>query len=192
MTLTTLTFSGHNYKGYASVSEVDTILVADIGRMTTWGSQNEVAKKRAIVNATHRLDLLSWRGKRTDTDRSSQTTEWPRTGLVYEDGTEVADDAIPSRLVRATALLAGTISRVSSNSDARTHSARLRRVKAGSAEVEYLGSTFVSRPIQDETVYQLIRFWLVAGSAAGAFSNAAYGTDGTAFGTPYERAGGFG
>ena len=192
MTLTQHTFSGHNYYGYVSIAEADKILIIDLQRGSTWGPLSDDEKRQRIVAGTNRLDLLRWRGKRTDTDRSSQTNEFPREGLTYEDGTDVDKDAIPKRIERATALLAGTIARTVATADAARHGANIRRVRAGSAEVEFQTQSFLRQPIQDATVYELVRIWLVSGSAAGAFSNTAYGTDGTAFGDPYERSGGFG
>ena len=177
-------------QSYASVAEADRALGFDPTRRTAWAALATEAKERNLIAATQRLDLLRWRGDRTDKDRSAQATEWPRTGLTYADGYEVPDDEIPPRLERACILLAGTIAATPATADEGQSAQPIRRVRAGSAEVEFRsGRARARRPIQDETAYALISQWLLGG---GIIAGEAYGTDETtAFDDDYERERGF-
>ncbi len=190
MTLSQLTVSSSNYKAYASLAEANKEIAVSPARSATWAALSDDNKKLYLVAATRRLDMLRWKGKRAG--GATQTTAWPREGLFYEDGTEVADDAIPEALVRATALLAATIAGDADAADAGVTSQEVQRVKAGTVEVEFVDGTKLPdrKPLQDESAYALIEQWLLSSVAPTA--GAAYGTDGkSSFDDQYERNGGF-
>lgn len=70
---------------------------------------NVTAKEAAIIKATEYLDRnYRFQGSLVK-DRESdpeQALAWPRTGVVDDDGREIADDAVPTLVQRATAELA--------------------------------------------------------------------------------------
>lgn len=194
MSLTTLDISGNSYDVYASIAEADRELVVDPARATVWASATDDKKIMYLVAATQRLNLLVWRGEKTGA--GVQQNAFPRTGLVYRDGTDVATDEVPYGVERATAVLAGSIALDGSVADTGRSRQVVKRVKAGAAEVEFASaaaSAIALRPIQDETVYELVREWLVGALASEAGTGAAaFGTDGvSAFQDSYDRSVGF-
>ena len=180
----------HPAWSYATDTEADRALGFDPIRRTAWAALDDDAKARSLIAATQRLDLLRWRGERVDKNRETQTTEWPRSGLTYADGSDVPASGVPSNLERACILLAGTIAATPATADEGQSAQPIRRVRAGSAEVEFRsGRARARRPIQDETAYALISQWLLGG---GILAGEAYGTDETtAFDDDYERERGF-
>ena len=135
--------------------------------------------------------MLVWRGKKAG--GASQLNAWPRSDLTYlDDGTEVADDEVPNEVERATILLASSIASTPSHADAGTSSTATKRVKAGSAEVEFFHrqESVDGKPIQDETVFALIRQWLAGMDiSGGSMGPLAPGTDGE---SAFENAGRYG
>ena len=105
---------------------------------------------------------------------------WFRTGLFYEDGTPIPEDTIPRDLERATILLAGSIASTPAQADAGTSGRAISRVKAGSAEVEFFRqqTTITGKPVQDETVFALVRRWLQGRGSSSSVGAMASGTDG--------------
>ena len=178
MSLGTITINGEDYTAYASVVEADAALAVDPVRMTAWAAFDVDSKGIRLVAATNRLDLLSWQG--TKAGGAAQANAFPRFGLFYEDDTVVPDDDIPRNLERATILLAGSIASTPGHADAGTSSTTISRVKAGSAEVEFFRrqESVSGKPVQDETVFELVRRWLQgrdSGTTTGAMAS---GTDG--------------
>ena len=174
MSLSTLTINGNDYFAYASVGEADIDLAVDPVRLTAWDALTADGKAILLVSSTRRLDLLPWRGARKD--GPDQATAWPRSGLTFSDGSDVPTDTIPRDIELATILLAGTIASKPANSNAGTVDRSVRRVRAGSAEIEF-SPTAIQRPnpvrIKDETVNSLVSQWL---SGQGFGVGSAYGT----------------
>ena len=85
---------------YVTVADVDQY-AADFG--AAWSGTTE-EKQAAIRRAQAYLDGLSWLGHRTG--GRSQTTAWPRTGVVDADGVEVDAEEIPHEIETAAAILA--------------------------------------------------------------------------------------
>ena len=181
MSLTPIDINGTTYTAYASVAKADAALAVDPARMAAWAALGGDAKAIRLIAATHRLDLLNWRGQKAG--GAAQANAWPRSGLVYRDGTPVPPDAIPREIERATILLAGSIAATPAAADAGKSGFGLKRAKAGSAEVEFFfdRQAITGRPIQDETVYALISLWLEGGTGSGVSASTgpvATGTDG--------------
>ena len=148
----------------------------------------------ALSPATNRLDLLRWQGQKSA--GPSQPNQWPRSGLVYRDGESVPDDAIPAELERATILLAGSIASTPAIANAGTSSKAIKSVKAGPAAVEFFHrqESVAGKPLQDETVFELVRQWLEGSKVVtGSTGPLATGTDGKSSfeGDRYERSEGF-
>ena len=179
MSLSTITVSGTDYTVYASVAEADVVLSVDPTRRVIWATKTNDEKGLFLIASTERLDLLNWKGKRAG--GSAQARAWPRTGLEYQDGTDVPDDAVPSALERATALLAGSIAIRPSHAEHGDETQSISELRAGSVVVKYATALIASAardssPLQDETAYQLIAMWIGAAQFA-AFGPVATGTD---------------
>ena len=173
MSLTDFDIGKDHYTAYAALEEANRILAVDPQRKSAWAAAADEDKTIYLIAATERLDVLRWRGERTG--GSKQENAWPRIGLKYPGGDDVPDDEIPGRIERATALLAGSIARSPKQADAGQSARTVRRVRAGPAEVEFAGRAETRLPIQDETVFELVRDWLESGGAVAV--GAAYGTD---------------
>lgn len=104
--LTDLTIGTEMYKAYASVQEADNYLAADDVLADNWAALSVARKIRRLVSATRKLDTLDWLGQKTD---SSQTTQWPRTGLQAADGTALDATTVPGPVETATMLMAGNL-----------------------------------------------------------------------------------
>ena len=189
MTLTDINYSGEVYKSYASLTEANRILAVDTTRFSAWDPLDDAAKNRFLIAATERLDLETWQGEKTG--GAAQHNAFPRTGLTYEDGTDIPDNVIPDDLARATALLAGTLAVTPSAASVGSQSARnVSRVKAGPVEVQFEESegdrSAPDDPIADGAVHKLIRRWL--GSRLAPTPGLVTGlTNKSPFGTRYDR-----
>lgn len=170
MAISTITIGANDYTAYASVAEADIYLAVDPVRSATWAALTTDQKGQYLVAATRRLDLLTWSGTKTG-DEGTQINAWPRTGVTYADGTAVSTSEVPQEVEDATILLAGTIASTPTASGAGDSSSNNKRVKAGSAEVEFFAPT-TGKPLQDETAYALLEQFLgtnsiVVGSTFG-------------------------
>ena len=92
---------------YATVAEATAIL-ADRSDSADWVSAGLLVQAKALVTATSVIDERSWLGSAVS---ASQSLGWPRTGVRYIDPklnltVTPADDEIPDRVKKATALLA--------------------------------------------------------------------------------------
>ena len=194
MSLSTIQVAGNDYIAYASVAEADIALAVDPVRMAAWAALTDENKGIDLIAATRRIDLLRWLGAKAG--GSSQVNAFPRSGLFFPDGTPVPKDTIPLDLERATILLAGSIAATPAQANAGTSAQAISRVKAGSAEVEFFRrqETITGKPVQDETVFELIRRWLQGRAGSSSTGAMASGTDGVshfAQTNPYGRTEGF-
>lgn len=164
----TITISANNYSAYNSVALADIYLAVDPVRAAPWATKNTDGKGGLLVAATRRIDLFTFPGEKTGGE--AQTTQWPRTGVSYADGTPVPDDTIPQDIIDATTLLAGTMASTPAAAQAGSSGSNKKRLKAGSAEIEYFRPTD-GVPLQDETAYALLKNWLA--SASGVTSTTA-------------------
>ena len=192
MSLSDLVIDSETYKAYASLVEANTYLAVDTtGRGVAWAALTDPGKLKNLVAATRRLDLMPWRG--TPTGGATQENAWPRSGLTYPNGDALPDNVIPRSLEHACILLAGTIAATPAVSNAGVVNRPIRRVRAGSAEVEFSPEPAVqANPLRigDETVQALIRHWIRG--KPGSLS-AAFGTDGESIfeGDSFRRTYGF-
>ena len=194
MSLSTITVGGNDYSSYASLVEADIALAVDPTRMAAWVLSVVMTRGIRLIAATNRLDLLRWQGDKTA--GASQANKWPRSGLLYRDGESVPDDEVPTEVERATILLAGSIASTPAHSNAGTSSIAIKSVGAGPAAVEFFHrqESVSGKPIQDETVFELVRQWLEGSNlVTGATGPLATGTDGESSfkGDRYERSEGF-
>lgn len=178
MTIGTITINSVNYVVYATREEVNAVLFVDPVRSDLWNALTDDDETRGpfIVAATRRLTLLSWQGTKTG-DEDTQIEAWPITGLSYPNGTPVTTTDAPLELVRATALLSGSINISAAVANEGSSSSNIKGVKAGSAAVDFFRAQ-AGKPLQDETAFKLIQQWLEAASTSGALGPLATGTDG--------------
>lgn len=175
MTITVLTISGNSYNVYASLAEADARLLVDPVRSETWEALKNDERRKRLVAAKYRLDLLDYIG--TKTGGNSQVDKWPRTGVTYKDGEAVSTIEVPLEIQDANILIAGDIAIDSDAADAGTSGSNIKRVKAGSAEVEFFTPTLRNAvALQNEGAFKLIKCFLA--SSAAALSGLASGTDG--------------
>lgn len=172
MTITTITLSGQDFISYASVAEADRLMLVDPIRGTKWAAKTADQKGAALVAATNRLDLFSYKGSKTG---SPQDNQFPRTGLTDRDGVAVSTTEVPSDVEKATIYLAGSIAGKAAAAGMGGSGSNNKRVKAGSAEVEFFKPT-KGTPLSDETAYALIQFYLVSNVGAVSAGGMASGT----------------
>ena len=90
---------------YASVAEADTYH-ATHGDPSAWSSATTANKEFALINATEYLEWVfghRWRGLRSN---ELQALDWPRTGIVDDDGYAIDATDMPQRLKDACMYLA--------------------------------------------------------------------------------------
>ncbi|MEE8609012.1 MAG: DnaT-like ssDNA-binding protein [Nitrospiraceae bacterium] len=158
MTITTITIETVGYTSYASVAEADSYLNIDPTREAAWEALSTDNKGKKLISATRRLDLFKWQGEKTG-DEDVQFNQWPRTGLTYPGGTAVSTSEVPVEVENATILLAGSIALDAEQADAGSSGSNTKRVKAGSAEVEFFRQV-TGVALQDETAFTLIKPFL--------------------------------
>ncbi len=166
--MATVTILGVEYDTYATVAEADDYLEADF-TATVWRAETDDDEKaRALVTATRLLDRQIWPGEKAD---EAQPLAWPRMGVTGYD-----DYEIPQAVIDACCLLAKYIHEGSTVETSVSTANNTRRLKAGSAEIEYFfplaNGTRLPLPVQE-----LLAGLLGGGSAISAAQS--FGTDGT-------------
>lgn len=178
MSIVHIEIGGNTYAAYASVDAADAYLLVDPVRGIIWEALAEDRRGAALVAASRRLDMLTFPGRPTEAD---QERKWPRIGVSYADGRPVSGTVVPKEVEEATILLAGTIAAKPGAAGAGGSGANFKRLKAGSAEVEYFTST-KGKPLADEAAWDILQnAGLIGGSSFGsalaAGGNMASGTD---------------
>ena len=197
--LTTLEIAGNSYQSYVSVAEADIILAVEVNRRTAWNALSDDEKARMVVASTRRIDFFQYRGVRAD---PNQDTKWPRRN--DGDAEDLPADAvssgttIPDPIEEAVCLLAGTIAQNPAAAGVQhpdSNRRGLKKVKAGTADVEFFNSqatsagatnaavanSLVAQELADAEAQLLLRPYILTPetrttgeTAAGAFS---FGTD---------------
>lgn len=119
---------------YCSREDADVYHSAHIA-LDAWDGLSDDVQDRALAHATRLLDeWYEWDGFVASSD---QALLWPRDGVVGPNGYEEASDEIPTRIREATAELARQLTVGDRTADSDIESQRIKRVKAGSVEVEF-------------------------------------------------------
>ena len=114
---------------YVTVAEANAYF-SDRAHASDWEDNDEQAS--ALITASSMLDwYIKWKGSKTT---STQSMDWPRTGVVLADGSAVADDSIPREVKVAVYEL--TLSSLEEDRTADSSMAGLDQVKAGSLMVK--------------------------------------------------------
>ncbi len=132
----TATAGSSTANSYATIAEGDTYhethLYAD-----DWANADSDTKCRALQTATRLLDnTYEWYGAPTD---DAQSLLWPRSGVYGPNGYQEASDEIPTRIMQGTCELARILIAGDRTADSDADMQGLKRVKAGSVEVEFKG-----------------------------------------------------
>jgi hypothetical protein len=174
--MATITIETNDYDSYLSVAEATAYLAArlDAG---AWTSATTDDKGRALVSATRLIDRRIYMGAKTS---DTQALQFPRTGLVC-DGIEVASDTVPQKVLDATAELAlAILNDLSTLAKTDFSEAQTRRLRAGSAEIEFFEattgpSTILGKQYFPDVVNDLLRCFFSA--PAGVGSGFVYGDE---------------
>jgi hypothetical protein len=121
---------------YASEDDADTYW--EDRNNTDWTGTD---KEAALIRATHSLDYM-YRGRfpGLKTNGRAQSLEWPRSEAYDAEDEEIAEDEIPQEIIDATCELAlRELIEAGSTMPDLDRGGHIRRVKAGSVEVEYAG-----------------------------------------------------
>jgi hypothetical protein len=164
----TVTIGSSSYEVYSDLEYANEYLAADF-TATAWRDEtDEDQQKRALVSGARLLDRQQWPGEKEDED---QLEAWPRTGV-----SGVEDGEIPQAVIDANALLAKYIHEGSTLETSTTTANNTKRLKAGSAEIEYFF------PLSNGTRLPLPVMELLAGllgTAGSAITSAqSFDTDG--------------
>ncbi len=183
MTITTITIGGNQYVSYASVAEADARLLVDPVRAAAWAALTADQKGVNLVAGTNRLDLEVYSGQKLV---EAQPNQWLRTGALC-NGVVVPDDTLPQQIEDGTIVMAGSIAIDPAASANGTAPQNIRRVGAGSAQVEFFTSqrtASFSLAASVPDAFAIIRC-LLRGAGVGVGSGMASGTDGQSiFGDP--------
>lgn len=175
MTIDIVTIDDVDYIAYATATEANDRMKVDPVRGPSWNALDQREQDVLRVASAFRLDLLSYKGEQTG--GATQVNQWPRKGVTYPDGTPVPDNDVPVEVGIASILMAGTIALTPEASGSGNRDDNTKRLKAGSAEIEFFRPTRGTGPVQDQTVLDLLRWFLASSSVASAAVPFASGTD---------------
>ncbi len=131
-----------------------------------WADADSDDKKQTLVSATRMIDRENWIGQKTV---SAQALEFPRTGLTDKDGNAVDSATVPGVVEEANYELAFALLNDAAVQEADTTGSNVKRVKAGSAEVQFFrpttGTPFPT--IADDLLKSFRGSGVLAGLASG-------------------------
>lgn len=132
------TFSVYGQGNADPVADADSYFAAVFGE--TWSALTTLQKQQALVSAARLMDrAVLWSGSKSV---ATQPRQWPRDGATDAcTGTSVTDGTIPDGIVFGQFELAGSIAADSGLLSSPGSGSNTKRVKAGSAEVEFFSPT---------------------------------------------------
>lgn len=140
--VSTITIGSDTFSVYAltadPVADADSYHAGRIG--STWSTATTLQKQQALISATRFIDrAVIWSGTQTDTV-TPQPLQWPRDNAKC-DGVAVPDGTIPDAFALAVFEMAQILFTDSTVQDGTGTGSNVKRVKAGSAEVEFFTPT---------------------------------------------------
>lgn len=160
-TYETVTIDSTNYNVYVVVADADDYLGASL-YATDWTGATTDNKSRALVMATRLIDRQVWDGSQTDSDNEQ---DWPRSGLTDDNGNTIDSATIPQFVKDATAELALSLL---GDQDVETFdTTEVKRVAAGSAQVEFFRGEGDFTKRFPTTVQELLGPYLAAANSSG-------------------------
>lgn len=151
-----VTINSVDYDTYATIAEASEYLSADFVLASVWSGLTSDQQAQVLVSSARRFDTLSWKGDKTS---DSQPLAWPRSNTTI---TGVDDSAIPEDIVNASIMYAALVAQTPDLLSAQNQSSNTKRLKAGSAEIEYFSAT--SGSIMPTRVNQLLLKYLDLGT----------------------------
>lgn len=128
----------------------------------TWDAASADQKNRALVTATRLLDTsYTWKGSVVG---STQALLWPRVGVVGPNGYEEAHNAIPVRIMNATAELARQLLDEDRTADSEVEAKGLTELTVGSIGMKFRSAS--SKPIPD-AVEALVKPYVLVSNRFG-------------------------
>ena len=137
---------------YITTAQADTY--HDNHGNTDWTTDADTKTSSCIRGAAwvDNYFLGQWKGAKSS---SSQPMQWPRQNVTDEDGESVGSGTIPQRIKDANAMAALAVPKEQQV----TYAGNVKRVKGGSAEVEFAGGGLMSRERID-LIYELVSPYL--------------------------------
>ena len=138
------------------IDAADRLLLIDPVKSAAWSALDREGKRKNMVLATNRIDLINWPGDKSD---QNQPLEWPRT-----QPTNLTSEQQLAILCKAVIIYAGTIAvnptKHSSSQVKQTDN--VKKIKADEVEREFFHNqtsikTEVERIIQDPDVLHILR-----------------------------------
>lgn len=156
--------SAKTYDTYADVAVATDYLTASLASYATaFLAATDDNKARSLVMATRWIDAQNWLGEKSDPD---QPLQWPRSGIAGVDPLVVPQQIVDASITLAAMLIENPALQTELSSGG---AAETKRLKAGSAEIEYFRSASAFKwknNIFPPDIWNLLRGWLV-GSAGG-------------------------
>lgn len=120
---------------YIDLTDADAYFAVAIHAALWEAETDDTVKEKALITSTRILDRQTWAGTKYD---ASQELAWPRSGVTDRDGDAVEEDEVPQEILDATCELALSLLADTALQDtSSTTSGNLKRVQAGSVQVEY-------------------------------------------------------
>lgn len=123
----------------------------------TWEKATTSSKERALKMATAILDDMDWKGLKQD---STNSLRWPRNGVYDRDDFAIDSETIPVFLEHATAELALDLLDNDTTKTTEQDKALVKKVKAGSIDIEFSVPSVSESTVIQEDVRRLISFYL--------------------------------
>jgi len=164
---------------YQDIPAADAYMANSVRGATNWKALGMDEKARCLITATRILDRQPWQGEKTD-QVTPQDLEWPRENVYDRKGNLVDSATVPDDINFANIELAYDLSQNSSLETSGGTGKNLKKVKAGSVEIEYAksgkGVDGKDSKRFSPNVQELIGQYLE--SAYGVSAGSAYGTGG--------------
>ena len=125
-----------------------------------WDSATDAQRTKALIMAATALDSQNWKGSITSDD---QAMAWPRTGVYDREWREVDSATVPQAVVNAQCEIALGIL-TEDPADARDPA--VKRMKAGSVEVEYRSAISAASAIRGAALPLVKPFLIDAGGSS--------------------------
>jgi hypothetical protein len=139
---------------YVDVATADTYFEHAI-HAAAWVAATDELKANALVSATRSLDRQDWEGEKY---QESQTLDFPRSGLTDSEGNAVDETLVPQEIKDATCEYGLALIEDPTLAGQSNTGSNIKRLKAGSAEIEYIRGTNGQR--FPTIVFELIGPWL--------------------------------
>ncbi len=190
MTLYTVTLTGGSvpYEVYGGITACDDYILGLVGA----GADAYLAlavgsdgRDRLLVQATRFIDRQRWLGIRNGFDGT--TLAFPRDDLIDLDGTDASNAEQLALVSQAAFEMVAVIAEDNAAAASQDTGSNIKRMKAGSAELEFWGPTSARAGTATKlptAVHELIGHWLYGGVTAGtgaAVGGVATGTCGNSY-----------